>query len=228
MATMVGTQSNFEDALYELCELDYDAVEAYEAAINRIGGGDKEKNIEKQKEYKEKLKEFKEDHQRHIEEIRSFLRKRDAKIPEGPSAKSILTQGKVVLGNLLGDKSILKAMLSNEEDTNTAYERLNDHPEKSTEAEEFLRQGLRDEKKHKAWLESVIEEHKQGENDEEECDDECEEHKKRKEEHKERDEITELNQWEENEDPNRNEGEEPKTRIGDEDPRRRDPTKWVV
>ncbi|MCD6056067.1 MAG: uncharacterized protein K0R12_1029 [Gammaproteobacteria bacterium] len=221
MATMVGTQSNFEDALYELCELDYDAAEAYEAAINRVD----------KTEYKEKLKEFKEDHQRHIEEIRSFLRKRDAKIPEGPSAKSILTQGKVVVANLFGDDSILKAMSSNEEDTNTAYERVNNHPEKSTEAEDFLRQGLEDEKKHKEWLDSMTQEHKQEEeNDDEECN-EHEEHKNEPHSWKEgevRDESIERSPWKEDEGYNRNEGEEPKNQIGDEDPRRRDPTKWVV
>jgi rubrerythrin len=183
MATMVGTQSIFEDALYELCELDYDAAEAYEAAINRL----------EKKEYKEKLVEFKKDHHRHIDEIRSLLAKQKAKIPEGPSAKSILTQGKVVLGNLFGDKSILKAMLSNEEDTNTAYERLNNHPEKSTEADAFLRQGLKDEKKHKQWLESIIEEHQK----EQKCDEECaDEHSPERKTSKElvvkRDEITET------------------------------------
>ena len=36
MATLVGTQTKFVDALKELAELDHDAIEAYEAAINRL------------------------------------------------------------------------------------------------------------------------------------------------------------------------------------------------
>jgi hypothetical protein len=34
MATMVGTQKSFTEAIKELVELDYDALGAYEAAIN--------------------------------------------------------------------------------------------------------------------------------------------------------------------------------------------------
>lgn len=146
MTTAVGTQTKFEDALYELCELDYDAVEAYEAAINRL----------EKEDYKATLRDFKNDHQRHIEEIRKLLETHQAKIPEGPSLKGLLTQGKVVLGNLFGDNSILTAMLSNEMDTNKAYERLNTHTEKWMDAIDTLARGLEDERRHKEWLEMVI------------------------------------------------------------------------
>ena len=36
MATMVGTQKSFTEAIKELVELDYDALGAYEAAINNL------------------------------------------------------------------------------------------------------------------------------------------------------------------------------------------------
>ncbi|WP_131784099.1 ferritin-like domain-containing protein [Legionella gresilensis] len=146
MVTMVGTQEKFEDALYELCELDYDAVEAYEAAINRLD----------KKDYVSKMEEFKNDHQRHIEEISNLLRKHQAKVPDGPSPKNILTQGKVVLANLMGDEAILKAMLSNEQDTNTAYERLNEHKEKWGDANTILSRGLEDERRHKQWIQLTL------------------------------------------------------------------------
>lgn len=146
MVTAVGTQSKFEKALYELCELDYDAAEAYEAAINRL---DKE-------EYKAQLRQFKQDHERHIVEISALLQKHNEKAPEGPTTKALLTQGKVVLAQIMGDANILKAMLSNEMDTNTAYERLTTHAEKWVDAEEILMRGLQDEKRHKQWLEMVL------------------------------------------------------------------------
>lgn len=142
MTTMVGKQSKFEDALYELCELDYDAIEAYQAAIERL----------EKKEYVEKLQEFKVDHQRHVSDITSLLNKHQAKAPTGPDAKQYLTKGKVILANLMGDEAILKAMLTNEEDTNIAYERLNDHAGKWEDSETILNQGLADEKKHKQWI----------------------------------------------------------------------------
>lgn len=47
-------------------------------------------------------------------------------------------------------------MKTNEDDTNTAYERLNAHPKKWPEAIQFLEKGLNDERRHRAWIESVI------------------------------------------------------------------------
>ncbi|STX29520.1 Uncharacterized conserved protein [Legionella beliardensis] len=146
MTTLVGTQEHFHDALYELCELDYDAIEAYEAAINRLDNAD----------YRTKLTEFKNDHQRHVQEITSLLKSHQAKVPDGPSAKQLLAQGKVVLANMFGDEAILKAMLSNEVDTNTAYERMNSHKNKWPEAAEILSRGWNDEKRHKQWLDAII------------------------------------------------------------------------
>lgn len=146
MTTLVGTQKEFVDALYELCELDFDAVEAYQAAINKL-----ENHF-----YKNKLSEFMADHQRHITEISNILQKHNVNAPHGPSAKSLLTQGKVALGELFGDESILRAMLSNEIDTNTAYERLNTRKDEWEDAKNILARGLQDEQKHRAWLEEVL------------------------------------------------------------------------
>lgn len=146
MTTLVGTQREFVDALFELCELDYDAVEAYQAAIDRLNDDD----------YKSRLSEFMTDHQRHIREISEVLRKHNVDAPKGPSSKKLLTQGKVILANLFGDEFILRAMLSNEIDTNTAYERLNSRKDEWEDAKMILSRGLDDEKKHKAWLENVL------------------------------------------------------------------------
>lgn len=148
MVTMVGTQSDLIAAIKDLIELDYDAVEAYEAALNRL---DRE-------EYKKKLDEFKADHERHIEELSTYLKVKNEKAPESGSMKQLLTQGKVVLGNMIGDISILQAMQSNESDTNTAYERMNQRTDTEEEIKDVLARGLEDEKKHYQWLQSVLEE----------------------------------------------------------------------
>lgn len=143
MATLVGTQANFADALRELVELDYDAIEAYEAAINRL----------ENESYKDKLDEFKKDHERHVKELNDILLAHGEKKVEGPDAKQWLAKGKVVLANMMGDESILQAMRTNEEDTNTAYEKLNNHESKWSDASDALRRGLEDEKRHKRWIE---------------------------------------------------------------------------
>jgi rubrerythrin len=147
MATLVGTQSNFVDALKELIELDYDAVEAYEAAINRL----------ENKEYKSQLTNFRDDHKRHVKELSALMKKHNEEAPTGPDmSKQWLAKGKVVLANMVGDKTILAAMKTNEDDTNTAYERLCKHKERWDDAMDILNRGLADEKTHRAWIEKQL------------------------------------------------------------------------
>lgn len=141
-------ESGFISELKDLVTLDYDAVEAYEAAINRL----------KNEEYKQMLEKFKKDHERHIEELPNFLIDINETPPSGPSAQSILTQGKVVLGNLFGDKTILRAMKSNEIDTNSAYTKINTYEETPDKLKKILEAGLQDEKRHLEWIEEKLEE----------------------------------------------------------------------
>jgi rubrerythrin len=146
MVTTVGLQGNFMDALIELVQLDYDAVAAYEAAINRI-------NLP---EYKKSLQGFKQDHEKHIKVFSKYIKESGRVPPEEPGMKSFLTQGKVVLANLVGDTTILRAMRSNEEDTNTAYERLNKYEDIPGDIMNDLKEGLEDERRHAEWLDSVL------------------------------------------------------------------------
>ena len=73
--------------------------------------------------YAEKLAEFRQDHVRHTENLGNILRNLNEKVPDGPDLKMILTEGKVVLAGMGGDKAILRAMQANEKVTNTAYEK---------------------------------------------------------------------------------------------------------
>lgn len=149
MATMVGTQKSFTEAIKELVELDYDALGAYESAINNL----------ENPEYKKKFEEFKLDHQRHITELSAFLSRYNETAPSGPdNIKKILVKGKVELASLFGDQNILSAMLSNEEDTNTAYERINARVGESGDSGivKVISAGLADERKHKNWIQANI------------------------------------------------------------------------
>jgi len=147
MVTTVGLQNDFMEALKNLIELDYDAIEAYDAAINRF----------QDEGYKASFKKFREDHQRHIQEISEFLKNNNDVPPTAPDAKSLLTKGKVILANLMGDKTILRAMRSNEIDTNTAYGRINNYEKIPDEIKASLKRGLQDEKRHLAWIEEQLE-----------------------------------------------------------------------
>lgn len=140
MVTLVGTQDSFAGVIKELIELDYDAVEAYEAAINRLNS----------EAYKKQLSIFMEDHKRHIKELSELLTQHKEEAPQGPSTlKQWLAKGKVVIANIIGDAAILTAMISNEEDTNTAYERVNAREDKWEDSQEIIKRGLEDERRHK-------------------------------------------------------------------------------
>lgn len=147
MTTLVGTEPNFVDAVKDLIELDYDAIEAYDAAINKL----------ENKAYKEMLIDFKWDQNRHIDELSSILTHHGEEPPSGPSiVKQWLVKGKLFLGTLQGDKSILKAILSNKEDTNLAYLRMTKRDDKWIDIADTLDRGLIDEQSHKKLLENTI------------------------------------------------------------------------
>lgn len=146
MATTIGDEDDLNTLLEHLIELDHDAIEAYEAAIERLDDD----------RYKQPLKDFCEDHAKHTRNLGEWLRADGVKPPEGAGAKAMLTKGKVVMADLMGDEQILKAMLSNEGDTNTAYERAVANPVASPEVKRALQENLADERRHKQWLEEAI------------------------------------------------------------------------
>jgi uncharacterized protein (TIGR02284 family) len=147
MATTIGTESNVHDLLSDLVQLDYDAVNAYQAAIDRLDN----------QSFRTALAEFKGDHERHIEDLSAILREMAVTPPERGSAKTLLTKGKVMIGALMGDKAILSAMRTNEADTNTAYERAVDHPDVAPATRTVLERNLADERRHCDWILATLE-----------------------------------------------------------------------
>jgi uncharacterized protein (TIGR02284 family) len=113
MTTTVGTENTLESLLEDLIQLDYDAADAYQAAIDRLQNSS----------YRSSLAEFKRDHLRHITELGDILSSMGRTPPKEGDMKALLAKGKVVIAGLIGDEAILQAMRTNEADTNTAYER---------------------------------------------------------------------------------------------------------
>lgn len=142
MATTVGTESTLEDLLENLIMLDYDAADAYQAAIDRL------ENVR----FKQQLTEFKREHLRHIDELGRILSGMGPTVPKEGDLKSLLTKGNVVIACLIGDRAILEAMRTTEADTNTAYERAINHEGLSTTARDALQRGLEDERRHCEWI----------------------------------------------------------------------------
>lgn len=146
MVTLAGIESNFVDALKDLVELEFDTVEAYEAAIDRL----------KDPEYKITLGQFRDDHKRHISELTSLLIKHDIDPPLGHNMnKHWITIGKVMIANLTGgDKAILLAIKANKMDTNITYERMKERSDVWNDAKDIIDCGLQDEQRHQKWLEA--------------------------------------------------------------------------
>jgi uncharacterized protein (TIGR02284 family) len=146
MGTMVGLHGDMKAVLHQLIELDFDAVEAYQAAIDRL----------KDTEAKQALSGFKRDHERHVQEVGEQLRLLGGEPPTGPDLKRVLTQGKVVIASVMGDRAILSAMKTNEDDTNTAYERVTSRNDLQPPLLTLLRRNLEDERRHRTWIEQRI------------------------------------------------------------------------
>lgn len=146
MVTTVGTETDFIDMLNNLIRLDFDAIDAYEAAVERL----------ERRGDAEQLRAFQADHQRHTREMAAIVRDLGGKPATAGGAKSMLTSGKVLLADLIGDRAILRAMKTNEDDTNTAYERAIRHGGMTPAANEVLQRNLSDERRHRSWIEEAI------------------------------------------------------------------------
>ena len=146
MATSIGTADKLTDALNNLIALDFDAIEAYEAAINRLENAS----------YAEQLRQFRGDHERHTRDLSPIVRERGENPTTKANMQSLLTQGKVVLGNIKGDKGILQAMKSNEDQTNAAYENAVNRADLSPHILGVLQRNLADERRHREWIEGRL------------------------------------------------------------------------
>jgi uncharacterized protein (TIGR02284 family) len=149
MGTMAGKQKDIADLLNSLIEVDLDAVEAYEVAIDRLDDeGDKAQ-----------FAELKEDHERHVRELQPLVAELGEEPATKPDIKQVLTKGKVVLASTAGDRLILLAMKTNEDDTSFAYDRAVSRDDLPSHVREVLLTNRDDERRHLAYLEKRIAEY---------------------------------------------------------------------
>lgn len=146
MVTTVGTATDIVDMLNDLIQLDHDAIQAYEAAISRIDNA----------EHQRQLTAFRDDHVRHTEELSRVVRELGGEPATGPSMKQVLTVGKVAFADMMGNRAVLQAMKTNEDDTNTAYERAAGRSDLPAAAVPVIQAALSDERRHRDWIEKTI------------------------------------------------------------------------
>jgi uncharacterized protein (TIGR02284 family) len=146
MATMVGTQKDISKLLVQLIELDYDAIAAYRASIERLDDT----------VIADQFESFAADHDRHVRDLSTILEGMGEVAPSGPDVKQVLTKGKVVIAGLAGDRAILMAMKTNEDDTNTAYERASKRDDMPQHLIQIFTRNLADERRHRSWIEQQL------------------------------------------------------------------------
>jgi uncharacterized protein (TIGR02284 family) len=146
MATTTGSEKDLVQLLNNLIELDYDAVEAYQSAIEKLS----------QPSDQAQLRQFMEDHRRHVTDLSQIVQGLGATPSASGDIKRVLTKGKVVIGQIKGDRGILEAMKSNEDDTNEAYERASAQQGLPEHVRATLEKNLADERRHRAWIEQRL------------------------------------------------------------------------
>ena len=146
MAKMITNAAQLIRQLNSLIALDYDAIEAYEAAIARLN----ELNDKAQ------LTRFLGDHQRHIVDLVPLVREFGGEPTTKADFKKVLTKGKVVLGGLAGDHAVLEAMKSNEESTTKTYRSAIEDHVFPDHMRAVLERNFDDEQRHLSWIEQRL------------------------------------------------------------------------
>jgi rubrerythrin len=128
--------------LRNLAQLDVDAIALYDAAIQRI-------SIPL---LRDKLSEFKADHERHVVGLNAEIVKATGKpVETKPDLKGSVLRGFTAITSMMGDQAALLAMTTNEELTNRAYEKAL-KLDWSSSQRALIQQNYDDEKRHLAWI----------------------------------------------------------------------------
>jgi uncharacterized protein (TIGR02284 family) len=146
MAEMTRDPRRTIEHLNALIELDYDAIEAYEAAVARL------RSLTDQTQ----LDRFCSDHRRHVVDLTNLVQDFGGIAATRADFKRLLTKGKVVVGGLVGDRFILEAMRSNEETTTKTYQKAIAESGIPSRVRAVLERNSSDERRHLAWIEQRL------------------------------------------------------------------------
>ena len=133
------------ERLNALIALDYDAVGAYEAAINRI-------DVES---LRMSLRGFQQDHERHIQELSRVVTQLGGTPRQRPDAMGFILKGFTTVTSMMGNEAALQAMRGNETLTNRTYRMALDE-EWSDEARAIIERNFQDEQRHLAFIENAL------------------------------------------------------------------------
>lgn len=130
-----------------LCQLDIDAVRAYEQAIEKI----------EHPEIRARITEFQADHERHITELSEAIRRLGGEPPSrSPDLKGVLLEGFTALRSVTGTEGALKAMRTNEKLTNKTYEDALGEQGTTEDVHALIQRNRDDERRHLEYIERTL------------------------------------------------------------------------
>lgn len=142
---MAMNPSQMIEKLNDLIHLDFDAVGAYQASIDRI-------DVES---IRMRLTEFQNDHRRHIQDLSAAVQRLGGQPAKRPDAKGFVLKGFTAITSMMGNEAALRAMQGNEKLTNTSY--ANSLKEAWPEdIRNLLEANYRDEQRHLAYIEDAL------------------------------------------------------------------------
>jgi uncharacterized protein (TIGR02284 family) len=146
MGEMIASEARIVKNLRSLIALDFDAIEAYQAAIDRLHSALDQ----------DQLRSFLADHRRHVFELSPLVAELHGQAVTEADFRRVITKGKVVLGGVIGDRGVLEAMMSNEQETTKAYRKGAVEPGMPPRVRAVLERNLSDERRHLAWIQQRL------------------------------------------------------------------------
>jgi uncharacterized protein (TIGR02284 family) len=133
------------ERINDLIALDYDAVGAYQAAIDRM-------DVES---LRMRMREFQQDHLRHIQDLSRVVVTLGGTPRQKPDMKGFILKGFTAVTSMMGNEAALQAMRGNEVLTNRTYKMALDE-EWSDEVRDIIERNYSDEQRHLAFIENAL------------------------------------------------------------------------
>jgi uncharacterized protein (TIGR02284 family) len=133
------------ERLNDLIALDYDAVGAYEAALNRIDA----------ESLRMSLRTFQQDHERHIRDLSQVVTMLGGTPRQKPDTKGFILKGFTAVTSMMGNEAALQAMRGNEMLTNRTYQNALKE-DWSDEARRVIERNFSDEQRHLKFIEDAL------------------------------------------------------------------------
>ncbi len=134
--------------LNKLHQVDVDAIHAYKEAIDRI----------ENYKIRDKLKEFKLEHDRHLDDLERLIKAKGGELPaRKKDVKGILIEGLTALRSSVGDEQALKAMRQIGEFTNKHYFEAIKELNHDEECMRVIERNFADEKRHLIFFKETLE-----------------------------------------------------------------------